>query len=158
LGASIRRFPREAPLGDFVSSRTRLVVVTNLHNPTCSRFNEAKLKEFAETASNVGVHVLVDEVYLQCLYENASSAFHLGPGFISTASLTKAYGLGGLRCGWILSEPELARHMWRIKDLIDPSSPHPSERLSVIAFQKLDRLVVRAKNLVETNRALLREF
>jgi len=157
LGAVVRRFPREARLSDFVSAKTRLVVVTNLHNPTCSRFDGASLMELADTAA-AGVPVLVDEVYLQCLYGKASSAFHLGPGVVATASLTKAYGLGGLRCGWILAPPALARRMWRIKDLIDPGAAHAVEQLSVIAFHKREALAERARKLLDVNRALVRQF
>ena len=158
LRADVRRFPRSANVADFVSSRTRLIVVTNLHNPSCERLEESQLQEFARIAGQFGLRVLVDEVYLECLYEHSHSAFHLGPAFVSTASLTKAYGLGGLRCGWILAEPELARKMWRLKDLVDPSFPHVAELLSVAAFRKLDRLANRAKLILERNRAVFEEF
>jgi hypothetical protein len=113
------------------------------------------LEELQEVAKGVGAKVLLDEVYLECLYGQAESAFHLGKEFISTGSLTKAYGLGGLRCGWILAEPDLVRRLWVLKDLVDPSTSHPSERLSVMAFRHLDRLAARAKSIVEPNRALL---
>jgi aspartate/methionine/tyrosine aminotransferase len=156
--AEIKRFPREAPLSNFLSSRTRLIVITNLHNPTCARLNPQQVKKIGEAAKSVGAHVLMDEVYLECLYGERSSAIHEGPQFVSTGSLTKAYGVGGLRCGWILATPDLAWRMWQVKDLIDPSAPHPSEILSVITFQKLDRLAARAKVLIDTNRELVREF
>ena len=74
----------------------------------------------------MGAHVLVDEVYLDAVYtDTPNSSFHLGPEFVVTNSLTKIYGLSGLRCGWILAEPDLARAMWRLNDLvrIDPGAP-----------------------------------
>jgi len=150
--------PREADPGDFVSSRTRLIVVTNLHNPTCARFDEHQLTALAETAKSAGARILIDEVYLQCLFDQAATAFHLGNVFVATGSLTKAYGLGGLRCGWILAEPDLCQRMWNMKDLVDPSSVHSKELLSVIALRNLNRLAARAKTLIDTNRALLRDF
>jgi aspartate/methionine/tyrosine aminotransferase len=155
LGADIKRFPRTEGTHDVVSSRTRLIVTTNLHNPTCAQRHRPELEELQKLARAVGAKVLIDEVYLECLYGQVESAFHLGKEFVSTGSLTKAYGLGGLRCGWILAEPDLARRLWTLKDLIDPSTPHPSERLSVMAFRHLDRLAARAKSIVERNRALL---
>jgi len=100
----------------------------------------------------------VDEVYLECMYEKAHPAFHIADNIVCTSSLTKAYGLGGLRCGWILAGPDLSRRMWQIKDLIDPSAVHPAELLSVIAFRRLDTLAGRAKVILETNRSSLREF
>src|SRR6185436_1913716 len=70
----------------------------------------------------------------------------------------KAYGLGGLRCGWILAEPELALRIWGMKDLIDPDASHSSERISVAAFRQLDRLTARAKTIIDGNRTLLLDF
>jgi len=158
LGADVRRFRRDDNPADFISKRTRLIVVTNLHNPTCNALEERTLRELGHRARWAGARVLVDEVYLECMYENASSAFHYGTEFVSTASLTKAYGVGGLRCGWILAEPDLARRIWRLKDLIDPNGPYPAELWSLVAFRKLDALAARARKILETNRTLLEQF
>ena len=158
LGANVRRFPRDRDLRDVVSGRTKVIVVTNLHNPTCQRLTEEQLTDLGGFAKDAGASVLVDEVYLECMYEKRRSAFHLGDDFVCTGSLTKAYGLGGLRCGWIIARPDLAERMWRLKDLIEPSVPHPAEQLSVMAFAKLDRLARRAKAFIDPNRALLVQF
>ena len=62
--------------------------------------------------------MLVDEVYLESLArKRPKPSIHLGDQFVVTSSLTKAYGLSGVRCGWILAERELAKRMWRINDL-----------------------------------------
>jgi aspartate/methionine/tyrosine aminotransferase len=103
--------------------------------------------------------VLVDEVYLEAMFESAPrSAVHLGPQFISTSSLTKGYGLSGLRCGWILAEPELAERIRLLHDIFGSLGPHPAERLSVVALQKLPKFIARARNILETNRAVLNDF
>lgn len=158
LGADVKRFPRDADPDAVVTPKTKLVVVTNLHNPSCALMDEAQLKRLAERAAAVGAYVLVDEVYLECMYEEKRSAFHYAANIVCTGSLTKAYGLGGLRCGWILAQKDVARRIWEFKDLIDPSAPHPAELLSVIAFRKLDRLARRAKAILDGNRALLAEW
>jgi aspartate/methionine/tyrosine aminotransferase len=75
-----------------------------------------------------------------------------------TNSLTKVYGLSGLRCGWILAEAELARRMWLLDDLFEVNAAHPAERLSVIAFQNLERILARSRALLDANRPLLNEF
>jgi hypothetical protein len=88
-----------------------------------------------------------------------ASAFHIDPErFIVTNSLTKAYGLSGLRCGWVLASPELARRMFRINDLHGATFAHPAELLSVIALQKLPQIAAQMKSMLDTNRQLLREF
>ena len=67
------------------------------------------MRAIGEMARRVGARVLVDEVYLEMMFDSAPpSAFSLGETFVVTNSLTKTYGLSGLRCGWILAAPELA--------------------------------------------------
>ena len=168
LGAEVKRFARAerdcyaldpAAVRGALTSKTKLIVVTNLHNPSSVLTPEAVLREIGDLARSVGAHVLVDEVYLDAVYENApQSAFHLGPEFIVTNSLTKVYGLSGLRCGWILAQPDLARAMWRLNDLFGSIPAHPAELLSVAAFEQLDFIRERARKVVEADRALLGEF
>jgi len=86
------------------------------------------------------------------------SAFSLGDTFVVTSSLTKTYGLSGLRCGWILAAPKLARRIWRVNDLFAATAAHPAERMSVMAFDRLGQFRERARALLTTNRALLDAF
>jgi aspartate/methionine/tyrosine aminotransferase len=117
------------------------------------------LKQLGEIARGVGARVLVDEVYLDALFERAPpSAFHLGEEFITTNSLTKVYGLSGLRCGWILAEPSLAKRLWRLNDLFGVIPAHPAERLSCIALGNLDRIAEHARSLIEINKRVLNSF
>jgi aspartate/methionine/tyrosine aminotransferase len=165
LGAVVRSFPRHLENGFQVdpdevarclSSRTRLIILTNLHNPSGALTDNETLHAVGNIAAGVGARVLVDEVYLETLFENRPpSAFHLGNQFVVTNSLTKAYGLSGLRCGWILAEPELAERIWRLNDLFAATPVHVGELLSVIAFDNLEKVATRAKSLLETNRANL---
>lgn len=168
FGANIKRFARAAQddyrvdiedLRSKVTGRTKLIVLTNLHNPSSALIDGETLKQIGEMASSVGASVLVDEVYLEALFENApQSCVHLGPQFISSSSLTKGYGLSGLRCGWILAEPELAQRMRLLHDIFGALAPRPAERLSVLALRKLPKFIARAKNILETNRAVLNDF
>jgi hypothetical protein len=142
-----------------ITPRTRLIVLTNLHNPTSVLTPEAVLREVGEIADSVGALVLVDEVYLEAVYEQTpASAFHLGPHFVVTSSLTKVYGVSGLRCGWVLAQPELAWKMWRLNDLFGATPVHPGELLSVAVFKNLELLRRTARSIVEADRALLNKF
>ncbi|MFI5247627.1 MAG: aminotransferase class I/II-fold pyridoxal phosphate-dependent enzyme, partial [Nitrospirales bacterium] len=97
--------------------------------------------------------------YLDAVYHNTPrTCYHLGPEFIVTTSLTKVYGLSGLRCGWILAEPDLARAMWRLNDLFASIPAHPAELLSVAALDHLDQIRERARKVVEADRRLLGAF
>ncbi|SPE40194.1 Aminotransferase (fragment) [Candidatus Sulfopaludibacter sp. SbA3] len=142
-----------------ISPRTRLIVVTNLHNPSSVPAGEPDLREVVELARSVGARVLVDEVYLDAIYQDTPrSSFHLGPEVVVTNSLTKVYGVSGLRCGWILAHPDLARAMWQLNNLFAATPVHPGELMSVAAFEHLDILREQARRVVEADRVLLNEF
>lgn len=142
-----------------ITSRTRLIVLTNLHNPTSALIDEATLRAVGDIAGRHNARVLVDEVYLESMYERRPKpAIHLGEHFLVTSSLTKAYGLSGLRCGWALANPELADRMWHINDLYGVNAAHPAELLSVIALDNLERVQARARKLLDTNRPVLDAF
>lgn len=168
LGAKVKRFARPSesqfrldPLEveRAITPRTRLVVVTNLHNPSNAYAGDDVLKQIGDIASRVGARVLVDEVYLDAAFARSPrTAFHLGEHFITTGSLTKVYGLSGLRCGWILAAPPLAERMWRLNDLFGVAQPHATERLSCIAFARLSEIAAHSRALLEKNRALANSF
>jgi aspartate/methionine/tyrosine aminotransferase len=168
LGAHVKRFarrfeddfrldPREVAAA--LSPRTRVVVITSPHNPSSAVAHASALREVGALAASVRARVLVDEVYRDALFEAApASACSLGPEFVVTSSLTKSYGLGGLRCGWVVAEPELARRIWRVNDLFSVSAAHPAETLGVLAFDHLDRIGARARGMLEANQRLFAEF
>jgi aspartate/methionine/tyrosine aminotransferase len=168
LGATVSRFERRADkgfrlgLGELerrITAETRLVVLCNLHNPSSALTDDATLTEVGAMAAKVGARVLVDEVYLETLFDRPwRSAFHLRSNFVITSSLTKAYGLSGIRCGWILAQPELARRMWDVVDFTYGSPVHPAEQMAVIALDHLDRIRHRARTLLDTNRDLVNRF
>lgn len=168
LGAEVRRFTRSFAEGfrldpneieRAITPRTRLIIITNLHNPSSALTDDETLERVGEIASRAGARVLVDEVYLDAAFERAPrSAFRLGEQFITTNSLTKVYGLSGLRCGWVLAEPELARRMWRLNDLFGVIPAHAAERLSCIALAHLDQIAEHARGLLASNRLVLNRF
>jgi len=167
LGARIVRFERREE-EDFqvnpdevhrhLTAKTRLIVLTNLHNPTGAYTTQETLQRIGVLAATVGARVLVDEVYLDLLDSPVSSCCHLGEHFLVTSSLTKAYGLSGLRCGWIIAEPVLAKRIWRLNDLFAATPVHPGELLSVIALDHLEQIGARARSILAANREALNAF
>lgn len=168
LGATVRYFERRmedgfridpAEVERCMTPGTRLIVITNLHNPSGALVEQGTLRALGDIAKHAHARVLVDEVYLEALFDRRPPpALHLGEQFLVTSSLTKAYGLSGLRCGWVLAAPELARRMWNIHDLYGVNAAHPAELLSVIALDHLDRVTARARHLLDTNRPALDAF
>jgi aspartate/methionine/tyrosine aminotransferase len=168
LGANIKRFPRRfehgfkidlAELKKQITAGTRLIVLTNLHNPSSALVDDITLKKIGELAQSVNASVLVDEVYLEAMFESSPApATSLGSQFIVTSSLTKGYGLSGLRCGWILAEPQFAENIRRLDDIFAASAPHVMERLSITALIQLPRIAARAKSILDANRKTLSAF
>ena len=176
LGARVKRLPRRFEarfaigldeLQHAITTSTRLIVLTNLHNPSGALLSAEMLQAIGKVAHRAGARVLVDEVYLEMLFgKPAPFCFPIGNAiagakenpFIVTSSLTKVYGLSGLRCGWILAAPDLARRMWLLNDLFAATGAHAAERLSVVALDHLERFRERARALLTANRALLDAF
>ena len=168
LEASVKRFRRIDQTGwaidpkavrDCITPKTRLIVITNLHNPTSALTPDWVLQEIGDIARSVGALVLVDEVYLDAVYEGTPrTSFHLGPEFVVTSSLTKVYGVSGLRCGWILAPPDLASRMRKLNDLYSATPVYLGQLLAVAVFEHLNRLREKARRIVEADRKLLRDF
>jgi aspartate/methionine/tyrosine aminotransferase len=167
LQARVTRFAR-APQDDWrldgdrilaqLTPATRLVVLTNLHNPSSALAEIGAVRAVAAEAAKVGALVLVDEVYLELMFRDgvARTAFRPEANIVVTSSLTKAYGLSGLRCGWILAPPALAQRMRRLNDLFGVAPPHIAERLAVVALGRLEALRARASAMLDANRAAYR--
>jgi aspartate/methionine/tyrosine aminotransferase len=142
-----------------VTTRTRLAIVTNLHNPTGARIPMATLRAMAALLARVKGYLLVDEVYLECIFRSRpESCVHAGPNVLTTNSLTKAYGLDGLRAGWILGPAALVARAGRINDLMTNNSVAAGERMAVAAFRNHRAIDRRAHALLDPNLARLRAF
>ncbi len=161
LGAEVDTFSRRFEDGfdvdpDAVAAaltpRTRLVILTNPHNPSGALISDASVRGLARLAEARGIHVLFDEVYRDVVLDlRPAPAATLSDRFLSTSSLTKSYGLASLRCGWALASPDIAEAIRRARDVVDVWAPMPADRVSVVAFARLDRLEARARAIVRTN-------
>lgn len=168
LGHRIRRVDRRFDTGyrieraqfeRLVNRRTRLAIVTNLHNPSGARIDSATLRRMATILARVGAVLLVDEVYLECEFGvRPSSSVHAGGNVVVTNSLTKAYGLDGLRAGWILGPQSLVRRAAAINNLMANNSVAAGEWLTRKALTRLPALRRRAHALLDPNLRRLRGF
>jgi aspartate/methionine/tyrosine aminotransferase len=141
-----------------LTPRTRLIALTSPHNPTGVLIPPGVLAEIGRIATSVGAHVLVDEVYRNAEWDDGPAAAALGDAFVTTSSLTKCFGLSGLRCGWTISAPAIAERIRRAGDIIDGAGAIPAQSLAVLAFMQAGRLLARAEALLDTNRRALRAF
>jgi hypothetical protein len=173
MGARVVRFARrfenrwQLDLDDVrrqITPRTRLVIVTSPHNPSGVQIDTASLEELGRVADRAGASVLVDEVYLDganlagAPADRATPAARLDGPFLSTSSLTKSYGLAGLRCGWIVCRPEVAERCRRTRDVVDNAGNAPGDRLAALAFTRLGALADRTRGILGGNIRRARAF
>ena len=169
LGARVRRFARRFENGwrvdldnvyHALDESVRLVVLTSPHNPSGVLIDQEEVAEVGRLAAAWGALVLVDEVYRDVWFDEAPpSHVHLGPSFLATSSLTKSYGLSGLRCGWILCPTvEIADRMRRVNDFMGSVGSMPSESLALAAMRRLPRLAARSREILDPNIELVHAF
>jgi len=138
--------------------RTRVVVVTNLHNPGGARAPDDVLRAVAAAVATRGATLLVDEVYapFDALVDARGvfrgSARKLGPNVVAIGSLTKCYGLGPQRIGWLLGAPEVVA---RANDAVTASCgllPLETAHIAVHAFGRIGDLASRARRVLAGKR------
>ena len=141
-----------------MTPRTKVIVITTPHNPTGVPAAADALDEVGRIAERAGAHVLVDEVYKDVTDDASPAAASRGDAFITTSSLTKSYGLSSLRAGWTIAAPAITYRIQRARDVVDGTGSIVAERLSVLAFDRLDALLVRARAIFARNKALADAF
>jgi aspartate/methionine/tyrosine aminotransferase len=167
MGVGVVRFARPpaerfaldpARVAAAMTPRTRLVVISNLHNPGGVRASDDTIREVARIAASHGAHLLVDEVYAP--FDDLvapggvwpGSARRLAPNVVVAASLTKAYGLGPHRIGWVLGPSAFIE---RAADAIVSNlghSPLPYANIGVHAFDRIEWLAERSRANVRGKR------
>lgn len=142
IGATTKFFQRDQSKGftidintlqEKLSSKTKLIVLTNPHNPTGVCLKRNTLKEISKFAAESECYVLIDEIFLDGCFTEKASAFGL-TNIIITSSMTKIYGLGGLRTGWIISSEELTKKFQRAKLHTTIGASFLSEEMSAAAL------------------------
>ncbi|WP_239804813.1 pyridoxal phosphate-dependent aminotransferase [Croceicoccus hydrothermalis] len=138
---------------------TRVIVVSNLHNPSGFELGEDELRALAALAERRDLTVIVDEVYLPYAGVDAAAAAtkRISPRLISINSLTKIYGLSSLRCGWIIGDPEVMNPIRALSDEIEFSISKLSHAVAALVLEKpeamrerTDAIIARARPIIES--------
>lgn len=168
VGAEVVALPRRPEAGflpdlvqlkNLIDDHVRMIVLTNLHNPSMALMPREMMGEIIAIAAKAEVLVLVDEVYIDHLKPGAEySAFNLGDNVVITSSLTKVYGLSGLRFGWAVGPRGLISRMLDLVDIVNPELPTIAQNLGLRALESLPRLRPLARRLHEQNWPIVREW
>ena len=170
IGAEVTRWasdlehdgsPDVAGLERLIRPRTRAIVVTTPNNPTGYAFDRGQLGAVVEIARKRGLWLFSDEVYrgLERGVERISAACDLYERGVSLGGLSKAYGLAGLRVGWVSTRDRvLLERMATIKDYLTICNSAPSEFLATIALRHAEPLLERVRGIVARNLETLDGF
>ena len=149
-------------LGTLVTPRTKLIVICNPNNPTGGRLTAAELDAIARAADTVGAWVLSDEIYRGAELDGVETASMWGRSerVIVTSGLSKAYGLPGLRIGWIVAPPALAATLWSYHDYTTIAPGALSDRLARAALEPSRRraLLERTRTIIRANLPILADW
>jgi aspartate/methionine/tyrosine aminotransferase len=156
LGAKVRDVARRAD-GKLpkLPKKASLAIVTSPHNPTGRLLTDKDWKRLARFADRGGV-VIVDEVYRDLQSRPPKVAATRHPRFLTTGGLTKTYGLGALRLGWVLGEPELLDKVRKVDNLVSVECATPSLLQLERVWSRLPELRKSARRPVQRNLATLR--
>jgi aspartate/methionine/tyrosine aminotransferase len=140
---------------------TRVIVVNFPHSPTGAQLSEVDLARLVSIADLHGVHLFSDEVYrfLEHGAPRLPAVASYSQRGISLGVMSKAYGLAGIRIGWIATrDRRLRARLAALKDYTTICNAAPSEILALIALRAQDRVLARTLGIIRDNLALLDDF
>jgi aspartate/methionine/tyrosine aminotransferase len=147
---------------DAIRPNTRLICINFPHNPTGKVISQTTLEGLISLCRERGIHLFSDEVYrllerrAEMTLPQVADLYERG---ISLGVMSKAYGLPGLRVGWVACrDAEVLGRMERVKHYTSICGAAPSELLAQIALKARDRILERNRGLIAKNLALLAPF
>lgn len=163
LSDSGRRWSADVDtLTTLVNPRTKLIVICNPNNPTGSRIAAADLRAICDIAAKYGAWILSDEIYRGAELDGVEtpSIWGMYERAIVTSGLSKAYGLPGLRIGWIAADPELIASFWSYHDYTTIAPGALSDRLACVALEPATRarILQRTRTILRRNFPVLQEW
>ena len=171
LGASVRTFRLRQETGwepdwdEFeraVSADTKLLYISNPNNPTGAVLSDAAMRRIADRCNATGTWLLSDEVYLGAEIDRprTQSFWGMSDRVIVASGLSKAYGIPGVRIGWIVAPEELARQCWTQHDYLTIGPNKMSDRIACVAIEKTNRewCYTRTRDILAHNMPIARDW
>jgi aspartate/methionine/tyrosine aminotransferase len=171
LGADVRTFrlrteagwePDWEELERAVTPATRLLYLSNPNNPTGSVLSPGAMRRIIDRCEQTGTWLLADEVYLgaEVHGERTPSFWGMSDRVIVTSGLSKAYGIPGVRIGWIVGPPDLVADCWTQHDYITIGPNKMSDRIARVAVDAAnrERCYARTSEILRHNLPIAREW
>ncbi|MDQ7842531.1 MAG: aminotransferase class I/II-fold pyridoxal phosphate-dependent enzyme [Armatimonadota bacterium] len=146
-------------LAGAVTPRTKAIFLCHPNNPTGAVFSVETLNAVCAVADRVGAWVVADEVYRGAERDGPATPSFWGryPRTVVTGGLSKAYGLPGLRIGWIVAPPDVVHTCWAYHDFTTIAPAVLSDRLALMALlpRTRQRLQARTRRILTENFGVL---
>ncbi len=145
-----------------VTPKTKLIAICQPNNPTGAQLHEDEIDKICRAAQKYGAWILSDEIYRGAEFDGNLSPTFWGKyeRVCVSGGLSKAYGLPGLRLGWIVGPANLVNQLWGDKDYTT-ICPNPlSDRLAQLALQPENRetILQRSRKIIRSNFAILKNW
>ncbi|WP_254535591.1 aminotransferase class I/II-fold pyridoxal phosphate-dependent enzyme [Halomarina litorea] len=141
-----------------IRPETGVVVLNNPNNPTGKYLDESTVEAVYDVAADAGAYLLCDEVYRLLAEAPLPPVASLGEFGVSTSSVTKSYGLAGLRFGWLAGPREVVDAAWNWKDYTTISPSQFGQHLARQAIESENDILAVNRELAAENRAITREW
>lgn len=171
LGANVRTFHLRQSDGwepdwdEFeaaVTPRTRLLYISNPNNPTGSILSSDAMQRIVDRCERTGTWLLSDEVYLgaEIDRDRTPSFWGMGDRVVVTSGLSKAYGIPGIRIGWIVGPRQLVAECWSQHDYITIGPNKLSDGVARVAVerQNRERCYARTREILRRNLPIARDW
>jgi aspartate/methionine/tyrosine aminotransferase len=143
-----------------VTEKTRLVYVSNPNNPSGSVLSEAAMRRMVERCEKVGAYLLADEVYqgaeIHC--EQTRSFWGMSDRVIVASGLSKAYGIPGVRIGWIVGPKDVVAECWTQHDYLTIGPNKISDHVARVAVANREKLYARTRGILQQNLPVMRAW
>ncbi|MGC9332612.1 MAG: aminotransferase class I/II-fold pyridoxal phosphate-dependent enzyme [Anaerolineae bacterium] len=151
-----------ADLERLIRPNTRLIVINSPHNPTGAMLSAADAERVYALAASVGASVLSDEAYRWLAIpgedELMPPMYNLGPLGISVGTLSKPFGLPGLRIGWMAGPADLIARCWSMRDYVSLSPGKLNDALAVLAIRNRAKILDRNAAIISANLAAANQW
>jgi aspartate/methionine/tyrosine aminotransferase len=158
--------PDPAMIADAITPMTRLIIINTPHNPTGSTVTGDTLQAIARIVQERDIFLLFDEHYKFLPLEEGTRLLDSGfdlcrdihPKLAATGSVTKCFGLNGLRVGWLIADRGVIDGCRDYKDYLTHVTPPINDYLAAIALKNKGRLLIRKKQVILENLRRLNRF
>jgi aspartate/methionine/tyrosine aminotransferase len=142
-------------IGNVVSEKTKLIAVCNPNNPTGHIMTEDEMNAVVAAAERAGAWLLSDEVYAGAEHhqeEVTPSFWGRYDRVLAVGSMSKAYGLPGLRIGWVVAPADMVDEIWARQDYITISASMLGNKLAAYALspEVLPRIIARTRRYIRS--------